>query len=88
MIQTILPAALTAYICACVIGASSLFAPVRGWVMRHLPKLQIAGHKHFIECRLCLSFWSSCGAVLLFGLPLVDALPVYGLAYFLATQER
>jgi len=87
MINTML-ASLTAYIMACVIGASSLFEPVREKIKDGLPMLKIGQHKHFIECRLCLTFWTSCAAVLLFGLTWKMILPVYGLAYFLATQER
>lgn len=83
-----LVAALTAYICACVIGASSLFEPFRDRVKKKFPKLKIGQHKHFIECRLCLTFWTSCAAALLFSLSWQMILPVYGLAYFLATQER
>ena len=81
-------AALAAYIMACVIGASSIFEPVRIWIIKALPKLRIGNNKHFIECRLCLSFWTSCVSVVLFDLPWVFVLPVYGAAYFLATQER
>ena len=81
-------AALTAYIIACVIGASSLFEPLREKVKKKFPRLKIGSNKHFIECRLCLSAWTSCGAVLLFNLPWQTVLPVYGLAYFMATQER
>jgi hypothetical protein len=80
--------ALTAYIIACVVGASSLFEPMRKIVISKLPKLKIGNNKHFIECRLCLTFWSSCFAVILFGLSWKMILPVYGLSYFMATQER
>ena len=81
-------ASLASYICACVIGSSSLFEPVREKVKKKFPKLKIGNNKHFVECRLCLSFWTSCGAVLLFNLPWQTVLAVYGLAYFMATQER
>jgi len=87
MIDVIL-ASLTAYICACVIGASSLFEPLRDKIKKNLPMLQIGQHRHFIECRLCLTFWTSCASVMLFGLTWKMILPVYGLAYFAATQER
>lgn len=78
----------TAYICACVIGASSLFEPVRLKLIKNLPKLKIGNNKHFIECRLCLTFWTACFSCLLFSQDLINILPVYGAAYFLATQER
>ena len=81
-------ASFTAYIGACVIGASSLFEPVREKVKKKFPKLKIGNNKHFIECRLCLTAYASCFAILLFNLPWQMVLPVYGLAYFMATQER
>lgn len=81
-------ASLCAYICACVIGASSLFEFVRLRIIRILPKLRIGNNKHFIECRLCLSFWTSILACIFFGLTWKFVLPVYGLSYFFATQER
>ena len=81
-------ASLTAYICACVVGASSLFEPVRIKIKDKFPKLKIGNNKHFIECRLCLSFWTSCLACLMFGLSFKLILPIFGLSYFLATQER
>lgn len=80
--------ALTAYIMACVIGASSLFEPMREYVKRKLPRLKIGNHKHFIECRLCLTCWTALIAVLLFTQNPLHVLPVYGAAYFMATQER
>jgi len=81
-------ATLTAYICACVIGVSSLFEPLRLKIISKYPKLRIGNNKHFIECRLCLSFWTSCLAVGLFSQDITHTLPVYGAAYFLATLER
>lgn len=79
---------LTAYIIACVVGVSSLFESVRFKVIKYLPMLRIGNNKHFIECRLCLTFWTSCFAVAIFTQDITHVLPVYGAAYFLATQER
>lgn len=81
-------AILTAYVLACVIGSSSLFEPLRLKVIKILPMLRIGNNKHFIECRLCLTFWTSCLSVAIFTQDLYHILPVYGAAYFLATQER
>lgn len=78
----------TAYISACVVGSSSLFEPLRLRVIKNLPMLRIGNNKHFIECRLCLTFWTSCFAVSIFTQDITHVLPVYGAAYFLATQER
>lgn len=79
---------LTAYIMACVIGASSLFEPFREYVKKKLPGLKIGNNKHFIECRLCLTFWTGLIAVSVFTQNPLHVLPVYGAAYFMATQER
>ncbi len=78
----------TAYIIACFVGASSLFEPLRLRLIKKLPMLRIGNNKHFIECRLCLTFWTSCFAVGIFTQDVIHILPVYGAAYFLATQER
>ena len=87
-LSDLITASLTAYIVACVIGASSLFEPMRIKIMHLFPKLGIGTNKHPIECRLCLSFWTSCFSVLLFGLTWKMILPVYGLSYFITSQER
>lgn len=87
-ITTIIIASLSTYIMACVLGASSLFEPLRMYIKRTFPKLQIGQHKHFIECRLCLSFWTSLLVCLMFKIDIVNFLPVYGLSYWLCTQER
>ena len=84
----IILAGFSAYIVACVIGASSLFEPLRKVVITRLPKLRIGTNKHFIECRLCLGFWASLFSICLFDLAIGNVLPVYGIAYFLTTQER
>ncbi len=77
--------ALTSYAITFVIASSSLFEPFRIWFMKKVPKLKIGHNKHFIECRMCLGFWVS---VLVCNTDWRMTLPVYGLAYFLATQER
>lgn len=82
-------ATLTAYILACLVGSSSLFDYFRDWFKRKTAGTVFDKKpKHFIECRLCLTFWTSCLSVLLFWLHPIMILPVYGLAYFMATQER
>ena len=45
------------------------------------------GVGYFLECRMCSGFWIALGVVLFAG-ELSQFLPVYGIAYFLATQER
>lgn len=81
----LLTLALTVYAVTFVIASSSIAEPFRQWLMPRTPKLKIRQHKHFIECRMCVSFWISL-AVCNYDWRMI--LPVYGLAYFLATQER
>ena len=85
----IIIASFSSYILACVVTSSSLFEPFRSWF-----KTKTAGTffdkkpKHFIECRLCVSFWTALLSVAILRLDFVLVLPIYGLSYFLATQER
>jgi len=78
---------LTVYIVTCVITSSSIFEPIREWIKRNFPFLQIGDHPHFIECRLCLGFWVSMIVCIALVNPLW-ILPVFGLSYFMATLER
>lgn len=86
MIERLVVLALTSYALTFVIASSSIVEPTRKRIMTLAPWLKIGNHKHFIECRMCVGFWVSlivCNtswATML--------LPVYGLSYFLATQER
>lgn len=75
----------TAYAITFVITSSSLFEPFRFWFIKKTPKLRIGNNKHLIECRMCFGFWAS---VLVCNTDWKMILPVYGLSYFLATQER
>jgi len=76
---------LASYIVTTVVTASSLFEPFRLWFIKKTPKLKILNNKHPIECRLCFTFYSS---VLICNTDWKMILPAYGLAYFMATQER
>ena len=86
--NSIVMASFTSYIIACVIAGSSLFSGVRDFIIRRTPFLSIKGHKHFIECRLCLSFWTSLMSIFAFSVDFKMLFAVYGISYFLATQER
>lgn len=78
--------ALSAYALTFIITSSAIFEHQRQWLKVRTPWMHVQGHRHFIECRMCVGFWVSlvvCNAnwsTMLF--------PVYGLSYFLATQER
>lgn len=77
--------AFSAYAITFVIASSSIMEPARTTVQRKTAWLKIGSHKHFIECRMCVGFWVSLAVC---NTDLKMILPVYGLAYFLATQER
>ena len=77
--------ALATYVITFVVTSSSLFEPFRLWLKQKTPKLKIGSGKHPVECRMCFGFWASI-LVCSFDYKLI--LPVYGLSYFMATQER
>lgn len=77
--------ALQAYAITFVVASSSLFEPIRAKIKTLAPWLQIGAGRHPIECRMCFGFWA---AVVVCNVDYMLILPVYGLAYFLATQER
>ena len=77
--------ALAAYAITFVVASSSLFEPFRAWFIEVTPRLRIGNNKHMIECRMCTGFWA---ALLVCNTDWKIILPVYGLSYFLATQER
>lgn len=85
MITKLILYALESYAITFVVTASSLFEPLREQVKARYPWLQIRSGKHPVECRMCSGFWVAA-AVCVMDYKLI--LPVYGLAYFLATQER
>lgn len=77
-------AALTSYALTFIIASSSVLDKPRNWIMSKTPWL-IARKRHLLECRMCSGFWVSLGVGLYFN---NNILAVYGLSYFLATQER
>jgi len=76
---------LTAYAITFVIASSSLFEPLRLWFISKTPMLRIGNNKHMVECRMCMGFHV---ALLVCNTDWKMVLPVYGLSYFMATQER
>jgi hypothetical protein len=85
MIEKLLLLSLSSYALTFVITSSSILESTRQTIIHKTVQLEIGNHKHFIECRMCVGFWVSlvvCNADFL------SILPVYGLSYFLATQER
>lgn len=81
--------AFAVYISTAVITSSSLFYKFREWFKAKTPYLKLSDkHPHYIECRLCVSFAVSVLMCGLYNLSLVYLLPLYGLSYFICTQER
>lgn len=85
--KDIMKLALAAYAVTFVVTSSSLMSPARRRIKQATPGLAIEGNKHPIECRMCSGFWVSLAICLLSKKP-KKILPVYGLSYFMATQER
>jgi hypothetical protein len=85
MIEALLLYSLAAYAITFVVASSSLFEPFRNWLKAKTPKLRIGTGKHPIECRMCFGFWA---ALAVCNTDWKMILPVFGLAYFMATQER
>lgn len=76
---------LTSYAITFVVTSSSLFEPFRERIKTLLPWIKVGTGKHPIECRMCFGFWAS---VAVCNTDWKMVLPVCGLAYFMATQER
>jgi len=85
MIEKCILYALASYAATFVIASSSLFSAARALIRRKLPELKLGDYPHFIDCRMCVGFW--CSLLVCWG-DWRMVLPVYGLSYFLATQER
>ncbi len=75
---------LSAYALTFIIASSAILEPFRRWLIPRSPWLQATGQRHFIECRMCVGFWVTLAVCTDWSM----ILPVYGLSYFLATQER
>ena len=85
----ILWAVLSAYITACVLAKSSLFDGCREWFKaKTVGTIFDKKPTHFIECRLCLTFWTSMLFSIVYFSSIYYTLPIYGISYFMATQER
>jgi len=76
---------LSVYSLTFVVASSSILKPFRKWFISKTPWLKIEERPHFIECRMCVGFWVTL-AVCNTNYGVI--LAVYGLSYFLATQER
>ena len=79
---------IVSYTLTFLIASSSLLEPLRALIKKKLPWLQIGNNKHAIECRMCVGGWISLIAVLFLGNYILDWFVVWGISYFMATQER
>lgn len=77
----------TAYVLTFLIASSNVLYPARAWIKKHTPFLKI-NRKHFIDCRMCIGFWISIVATYEYALTPEAFFAVYGVSYFIATQER
>ena len=69
-----------------LICTSSIFYPLRNWIISKTTFLTIDG-VHLLKCRLCVGFWItvvSCTIFQAFSLFWI----IFGTSYLLATQER
>lgn len=68
--------------------SSNILHPIRLWIVKHTPFL-IVNRTHPLSCRMCAGWWLTIVVCVLMGeYSIVNMLCVYGLSYFIATQER
>lgn len=98
MIEYLVCVSLAVYVVTVVLVKGHLFTFFRCW-FRFKTLWLIKGRPnsliHPIDCRLCTGAWVSLIASIVVGIPLLGILkglmlwlPIYGISYFLATQER
>lgn len=90
---------LTVYVITLIICSSSILDPPRQWLISKTPGLYSpfarffskyqysAEAKHFVECRMCTGVWISV-LVCIFYHSLAQYSIVFGVSYFMTTQER
>jgi hypothetical protein len=59
-----------------------LYSPLNSWI-----KAPLVYEKHFIECRMCMGFWVSLFSCIYYN-NLSYFVVVFGISYFICTQER
>lgn len=84
-IERLFISAVSSYALTFVVVSSSILEPHREWLMKKTPWLMIGNSPHPVMCRMCAGFWIS---LIVCNTDWKMILPVYGLSYFLATQER
>lgn len=83
-----------------ILTSSAILDPIRQWFILKTPWLYSplaklnkeyiypAGTKHFCECRMCMGTWITILISYLYSLNVLEYFIVFGVSYFLATQER
>lgn len=86
LIQALEAYAITFVMASSEAGGKLYRRPVRSIVSKWLPTIY-DDVEYFLKCRMCTGFWVSL-AIVLFHDDISIFLPVYGLSYFICTQER
>ncbi|MFZ4857926.1 MAG: hypothetical protein ACOYL3_16170 [Desulfuromonadaceae bacterium] len=89
-IPSLIVLALVAYMLSLSIAGSALFHPLRLWIVGKSPWMIVPGFAHPIMCRMCVGFWATLAVTFIYttGFNLADFLSIYGLSFFIASQER
>lgn len=78
----------SAYIITAVLVNGNVFYSFREWFKIKTPYLfKGIPPRHLIDCRMCVGFWISLIVAIIVN-DLSIFLLIYGVSYFLATQER
>jgi len=86
MWQEIIVGSFMAYILTLLIVEGVIFDTIRRWLRPRTPFL-VVGNKWLLDCRFCVCFWVSLIISFLMGITSMF-LVVFGLSYFISTQER
>lgn len=79
---------LAVYALTFLIVSSAILAPIRNYIGKRTMFLVVGG-SHPLSCRMCAGLWISIITCLILGVTSpIHILAVYGLSYFIATQER
>jgi uncharacterized membrane protein len=87
LVERLLYLSIVSYTLTFIIASASLLERPRAYIKERFPVRWIGNNKHPIECRMCLGFWVSFLVCLLYS-SFYDIIVVYGISYFIATQER
>lgn len=79
---------LQVYMSTLIVVHSNLLVKFRAWLNGH-PNIITVNILKSMSCRLCFGFWATIVVLMLSnGLNMNDFVIVYGISYFISTQER